>query len=366
MSAAGSRLVKLNHPPVGFARRWIIFSHRRRGAGKSPPATPNCSRWAATNHALVVPPTVVARSLLVCRQENLPVRPASITAPLAAGAYLLAMAALLIFVGHSLLGATGLLLALAVGAALLIGALPRGSAAAHMLQLGAIPLDAHRAPWLHGQVAELAARAGLRPPALFLLRAPQPNAVTIGTRDNAAVAVTDALMQSLGRREVRAVLAHEIAHIQAGDIWLASLAGTMRRFTGALAVFGGIGLLFTLPALAVGAISVPLPVVLLMLAAPTLSGLLQMALARSREFNADRTGAALSGDPASLAAALVSLEQRRRTWWELMFGYPTAPAKARLTDSHPPTRERVARLLALAGRRPAPPTRIRTIPVRAL
>ena len=292
--------------------------------------------------------------------------PAATTAPLAAGAYLLAMAALLFFVGYSLLGAAGLLIALGTGAALLIVALPRGSASAHMLQLGAIPLDANRAPWLYGQAAELAARAGLRTPALFLLRAPQPNALTMGTRDDAAVAVTDALVQSLGRREVRGVLAHEIAHIQAGDIWLASLAGTMRRFTGALAVFGGIGLLFTLPALAVGAISVPLPVVLLMLAAPTISGLLQMALARSREFNADRRAAAISGDPRSLASALVSLEQRRRTWWELVFGCPAAPARARLTDSHPPTRERVARLLALAGSRPAPLTRIRTIPVRAL
>ena len=291
-------------------------------------------------------------------------RPASITAALAAGAYLLAMAALLIFVGYSLLGPTGLLIALGIGAALLVGALPRGSAAANMLHLGAIPLDARQAPWLCGQVAELAARAGLRTPALFLLRAPQPNALTMGTRDAAAVAVTDTLMQSLGRREVRGVLAHEIAHIQANDIWLASLAGIMRRFTGTLALVGGVGLLFTLPALAVGVISVPLPVVLLMLAAPTLSGLLQMALARSREFNADRTAAAISGDPRGLASALDSLEQRRRTWWQLMFGYRPAPAQGRLTDSHPPTRERVARLLALAGPRPAPPARTRTIPIR--
>ena len=289
-----------------------------------------------------------------------------ITAPLAAGAYLLSMATLLILVGYSLLGATGLLIALGIGAALLIGALPRGSAATNMLRLGAIPLDAYRAPWLHGQVAELAARAGLRTPALFLLRAPQPNALTMGTRDDAAVAVTDALVQSLGRREVRGVLAHEVAHIQANDIWLASLAGIMRRFTGALALAGGIGLLFTLPALAAGIISVPLPVVLLMLAAPTVSGLLQMALARSREFNADRAAGTLSGDPRGLASALVSLEQRRRTWWDLMFGYPAAPTRARLTDSHPPTGERVARLLALAGPRRTTPARVRTIPIRAL
>ena len=180
------------------------------------------------------------------------------------------------------------------------------------------------------------------------------------------MAVTDALLQSLNRREVHGVLAHGIAHIQAGDIWLAGLAGTMRRFTGTLALVGGLGLLLTLPALALGVTNVPLSVVLLMLAAPTLSGLLQTALARSREFNADRTAAALSGDPRGLASALDSLEQRRRTWWQLMFGYRPAPAQGRLTDSHPPTRERVARLLALAGHRPTLPTRARTIPIRAL
>ena len=135
----------------------------------------------------------------------------------------------------------------------MIGGLPRGAAAANLLRLGAIPLDAHRAPWLYAQVAGLAARAGVRAPALFLLRAPQPNALTIGTRD-----------------------------------------------------------------------------------------------------------------PRGLASALDSLEQRRHTWWQLMFGYRPAPARGRLTDSHPPTRERVARLLALAGHGPTLPTRARTIPIRAL
>ena len=278
-------------------------------------------------------------------------------------AYLLAMAGLLVGIGWYLLGTAGLALALGVGAVLLVAGVP-GSAAANMLHLGAIPLDAGRAPWLHRQVAELAGRAGVRPPALFLLRAPQPNAMTIGTRDAAALLVTDALLASLDRREVRGVLAHEIAHVQANDVWLASLAGSLRRLTGGLALVGGMGLLFALPALALGVINIPLPVVLLMLAAPTLSGLLQMALARSREFNADRVAVALSDDPRGLASALVSLERRARGWWELMFGYRAAPAQARLTDSHPPVRERVARLLALAGDRPPAPVRVRTIPVR--
>ena len=287
-------------------------------------------------------------------------------AMLSASAYLLAMAGLLTAIGYYLLGTTGLLIALAVGALLVAAGLPRGSAATNLLPTTAIPVDARRAPWLYGQLVELSGRAGVPIPALFLLRAPQPNAMTMGTRDDGAVVVTDALLTSLGRREVRGVLAHEVAHLQANDVWLAGLAGTMRRITGALAFAGGLGLLFALPALALGAISVPLPLVLLMLAAPTVSGLLQMALARSREFNADRAAADLSGDPRGLASALVSLEQRRRTWWELMFGYRPAPAQGRLTDSHPPTRERVARLLALSGPRPAQPAGVRTIPVRAL
>ena len=281
-----------------------------------------------------------------------------------AAAYLLAMAGLLVVIGWYLLGTAGLALALGIGAAVLVAGMPRGSASANMLHLGAIPLDARRAPWLYREAAELAGRAGIRPPALFLLRSPQPNAMTMGTQDDAALLVTDALLASLNRREVRGVLAHEIAHVRANDVWLASLAGSMRRLTGGLALVGGLGLLFALPALALGVIGIPLPVVLLMLAAPTLSGLLQMALARSREFNADRVAAGLSGDPHALASALVSLERRARNWWELMFGYRAAPARARLTDSHPPVRERVARLLALAGDRPSAPVRTSTIPVR--
>ena len=202
--------------------------------------------------------------------------------------YLLAMAGLLICVGYYRLGTSGLALALGIGAVVVATGIPRGSAVATMLHLGAIPLDARR-----------------------------------GTRDAAA------LLASLYRREVRGVLAHEIAHIQANDVWLASLAGSIRRFTGGLALVGGLGLLFTLPALALGVISMPLPVVLLMLAAPALSGLLRMALARSREFNADRVAATLSGDPRALASALVSLERRARAWWELMFGYRAAPPRRR-------------------------------------
>ena len=283
---------------------------------------------------------------------------------LTAAAYLLAMAGLLIVIGYYLLGTAGLVIALGIVAVMVVAGFPSGSTAANMLRFGAMPLDARRAPWLYGQVVALAGRAGVRPPALFLLRSPQPNAMTMGTRDDAALLVTDTLLTSLNQREVRGVLAHEIAHIQANDVWLSTLAGTMRRFTGTLALVGGLGLLFALPALALGTLSVSLPLVVLMFAAPTLSGLLHMALARSREFNADRAAAALSGDPRGLASALLSLQRRTRSVWELMFGYRVAPAQARLTDSHPPAQERVARLLALDGSRPAPPSRARAIPVR--
>ena len=91
--------------------------------------------------------------------------------------------------------------------------------------------------------------------------------MTMGSQDDAALLVTDALLASLNRREVRGVLAHEIAHIRANDVWLASLAGSMRRVTGGLALAGGLGLLLALPALALGAIGIPLPLVLLLLAA---------------------------------------------------------------------------------------------------
>ena len=152
---------------------------------------------------------------------------------------------------------------------------------------------------------------------------------------------------------------------------LAGLAGIVCRFTGWLALFGILGLLFALPAMLLGVVQVPVWVVVVLLVAPTLSGVLQMALARSREFNADRVAAGLSGDPEGLASALVKLERQARTLLEQVFGfgYRAAQTPARITVSHPPAAERVARLLELAGQRPRPfagqhSARIRTIPVR--
>ena len=297
---------------------------------------------------------------------------ANLPAPLAAVAYLLPMTALLLLIGAALFGSTGLLIALGVGVVVAVAALPLGSAAASMLRMGALPLDHRRAPRLYWQVAELAQRAGVPRPALFLLPSRQPNALTMGVRGRAALGVTDTLLTTLSEREVRGVLAHEVAHIQQNDVWLAGLARTVRRFTGWLALFGIVGLLFALPALALGVVQVPVwVVVVVLLVAPTLSGVLQMALARSREFNADRVAAGLSGDPEGLASALVKLERQARTLLEQVFGfgYRAAQTPARITVSHPPAAERVARLLELAGQRPHPfagqhSARIRTIPVR--
>ena len=297
---------------------------------------------------------------------------ANLPAPLAAAACLLPMTALLLVIGAALFGSTGLLIALGVGVVVAVAALPPESATRNMLRMGAIPLDHRRAPRLSWQVAELAQRAGVPRPALFLLPSRQPNALTMGVRGRAALGVTDTLLTTLSEREVRGVVAHEIAHIQQNDVWLAGLAGTVRRFTGGLALFGIVGLLFALPAMLLGVVQVPVwVVVVVLLVAPTLSGVLQMALARSREFNADRVAAGLSGDPEGLASALVKLERQARTLLEQVFGfgYRAAQTLARITDSHPPAAERVARLLELAGQRPRPfagqhSARIRTIPVR--
>jgi heat shock protein HtpX len=232
---------------------------------------------------------------------------------------------------------------------------------------GAQPLEYAEAPWLHAMVERLAARAGMPKPKVYLLPTRTPNAFATG-RDpaHAAVAVTAGLMDILDQRELEGVLAHELAHVKNRDTLIgtvaATLAGVISYAAQTLFFFGGSllsrdddeeGLGHTLGNLGV------------LLVAPIAATLLQLAVSRSREYGADATGAALSGDPDALADALLKLERGA----ELM-PYDRAPATShlfivnplsggavmQLFSTHPPIPERVRRLREM-GARAARPTR---------
>jgi len=255
---------------------------------------------------------------------------------------MLAMGAAL---GRALLGSWGL--ALAMGFALF--AVLSGSSAAPRLVLSlyrARVLSPHEAPQIYGTLAELARRAELPAvPRLYLSPHGIANALSVGQASRPIIVLTRGLLTRLGERELAGVLAHEVAHIRNRDLWILGLADSIQRFTRALSTFGMILLAFNLPLLALGAAALPFDLLLLLLLSPAASVLLALALSRTREFEADRTAAVLTGDPRGLASALASLERSQRSFWDLFLPRAQAPGR-RLWRTHPSADERIRRLLA--------------------
>jgi heat shock protein HtpX len=222
---------------------------------------------------------------------------------------------------------------------------------------GARELSTRDTPGLYAILAELGRRAGLaRIPRLYYLPSRMINAFATGRRDDAAIVLSHGLLSQLERREVAGVLAHELGHVVNGDIQVMAFADVVSRITGILALVGQLLLVLSVPALVLGLDTPPMGAVLALLAGPTLSALVQLALSRNREYEADRTAAELSGDPRGLASALHKLERYQGGLWE-----QTVLPGRRLPDpsllrTHPPTEERIARLLELLpARQSAPP-----------
>ena len=223
-------------------------------------------------------------------------------------------------------------------------------------QQGAVEITPQQGGELYALTSELAQRAGLPMPKLYLLPTEQPNAFATGRNpENAAVAVTQGLLNGLGPEEVAGVIAHELAHIKYRDTLTMTVTATM---AGAIAMMGNM-LLFTggrndnRGGGGLGAI-------LAMILAPLAATMVQMAISRAREYEADAEGARISGQPLALASALAKIAQMAgRT---LNIPAEKNPASAamfiinplhamrmdRLFTTHPPTEERIARLRAMA------------------
>jgi heat shock protein HtpX len=263
---------------------------------------------------------------------------------------------------------TGLLLSLLMGLCLAIGYLLGGQAALlPALIIGAglnffafffsdkIALATMRArqisrpedPMLWDTVQELTERAGLPMPRVYISPAPAPNAFATGRGPHhSAVCVTEGLRQMLSHEELEGVIAHELSHVKHRDILISTVAAVV---AGAITwvtylVFWGGGSRRTNPLVAL----------LLLILAPLAAALIQMAISRSREFEADRSGADLAGSGRGLAAALQKLESaNRRTPLRVPDGQSnmfivaplTGSDMAKLFRTHPPTEERIARLL---------------------
>jgi heat shock protein HtpX len=261
-------------------------------------------------------------------------------------------------IGAVIGGQQGMLVALAIGGALNFAAYWFSDKMV-LAMYRAQEVDATSAPQLYGMVRELAARAGLPMPRVYLIDEAQPNAFATGRNpEHAAVAATAGILRLLTPRELRGVMAHELAHVKHRDILISTVSATI---AGAISTLANFGMLFGgRTADEEGGGGNPVLAILVLVLAPIAAMLIQFAISRTREFGADRRGAEISGDPRALADALAKIDAYAR-------GIPLATAEAHpataqmmivnplsgggikgLFSTHPSTDERIARLLAMA------------------
>ena len=245
-------------------------------------------------------------------------------------------------------GLPGVVLALVLGG-ITIGAVQRVSPQIVLRMYKAEPVSRMQFPTGIGIVEELASRAKLPAvPKLHVIPSQMMNAFAVGRRDDSAIAITDALARRLSARELAGVLAHEISHIAHEDLRVMAFADMVSRYTSFMSTVGIFSLFLNLIGFA-GGYGQPIPWlgVLVLIFAPTVGGLLQLALSRTREFDADLGAAMLTGDPDGLASALVKLERAQNRLWEGMMlpgGRIPDPSVLR---THPATKERIERLMRL-------------------
>lgn len=206
------------------------------------------------------------------------------------------------------------------------------------------PIDPHDWPEAYNTVNALRQRAGLDAmPQLYCLPGTSMMAFSTGSHSDPVIALSTGALRHLSSRELHGIVAHELAHVASGDMTLLMLAEVMARLTRTIAT---LGLLLAIWLAIVSEARVPLLTILVLAAAPTAVSLLQLALSRHREFDADEYAAELTGDPAGLAAALQKIEREQASIWRRLFQPYVRGDVPTLLRSHPKTEERVARLLA--------------------
>jgi heat shock protein HtpX len=276
------------------------------------------------------------------------------------GLLLAAMTALFGAVGFLIGGESGMLIALAVAAAMNLFAYWNSDRMV-LSMYGAREVDAQTAPEFYGLVQQLAQRAGLPMPKVYVIDNDQPNAFATGRNpENAAVAATTGLLHSLSREEIAGVMAHELGHVKNRDTLIMTITATLAGAIGMLANFAmffggsrdnrsGLGV--------IGSIAV-------MILAPVAAMLVQMAISRSREYEADKAGAEISGNPQALASALQRIsgtvarvpnqqaEGNPATAHMFIINPLTGGGVDNLFSTHPSTENRVAALMQMAGSMP--------------
>jgi len=267
-----------------------------------------------------------------------------------------AITALFVVIGGMIGGSKGMMLALIV--ALAMNFFSYWFSDKLVLKMyNAQEVDEASAPQFYRMVRELATRAQLPMPKVYLIDENAPNAFATGRNpEHAAVAATTGILRVLSERELRGVMAHELAHVKHRDILISTVSATMAGAISALANFA----MFFGGRNSDGRRSNPIASIAVAMLAPLAGALIQMAISRAREFEADRGGAQISGDPQALASALEKIhayaagvpfptaEQHPATAQMMIMNPLAGGGISKLFSTHPATEERVARLMEMA------------------
>jgi heat shock protein HtpX len=267
-----------------------------------------------------------------------------------------AITALFVVIGGMIGGSKGMMLALMV--ALAMNFFSYWFSDKLVLKMyNAQEVDEASAPQFYRMIRDLAARAQLPMPKVYLIDENAPNAFATGRNpEHAAVAATTGILRVLSERELRGVMAHELAHVKHRDILISTVSATMAGAISALANFA----MFFGGRDSDGRRSNPIASIAVAMLAPLAGALIQMAISRAREFEADRGGAQISGDPQALASALEKIhayaagtpfptaEQHPATAQMMIMNPLAGGGISKLFSTHPATEERVARLMEMA------------------
>lgn len=247
-------------------------------------------------------------------------------------------------------GGISTMILLFIAGGVILWFVPKVSANTILRLYKAQPLAKESAPQLFQTLEVLAQRAGLPgTPSLHYVPSHAPNAFAVSQHGENAVAVTDGLLRRLSPREITGVLAHEISHIKNNDMRVMSMADVLSRLTHSFASVGWIMLLFNLPLILMGGSGISLFGIVSLILAPQLTALMQLALSRTREYDADLGAVELTGDPEGLASALRRLDYQPQSLFQRLISPNRNNTEPSLLRTHPPVEERIARLNTFSG-----------------